>query len=103
MRPPHSFAAAGGLQGPDSHLQLRPPLAFRDARNLSPDGRPSAPTAPGDKQARNTDGLASSMVCCGRSRRSQSGTIQVRLLLLAMGPTLLVDSLPALLGVRKET
>jgi hypothetical protein len=32
-----------------------------------------------------------------------SGTIQVRLLPLAMGLTLLVDSLPALLGVRKET
>src|SRR5258708_38366863 len=93
----------GGPQGPDSHLQLRPPPSFSDARNLSPDGRPNAPTASGDKQARKTDGLASSMVCCGRSRRSQSGTIQVRLLSLAMGLTLLVDSLPALLGVRKET
>src|SRR4029077_9784510 len=70
---------------------------------LSPDGRPNAPTASGDKQARKPDGLASSVVCCVRSRRSQSGTIQVRLLPLAMGLTLSVDSLPALLGVRKET
>ena len=103
LRPPHSFAPAGDRKVLIRIFNFALLLSFSDARNLSPDERPNVPMASGDKQARKTDGLASSVVCCGRSRRSQSGTIQVRLLPLAMGLTLLVDSLPALLGVRKET
>ena len=62
LRPPHSFAAAGDRKVLIRIFGFALVLCFSDARHLSPDGRPNAPRASGDKQGRKTDGLASSMV-----------------------------------------
>ena len=66
-------------------------LSFSDARNPSPDERPNAPMASGDTQGRKTHALISNVVW-----------FVADLAPLALGLTLLVDSLPAPLGVRKE-